>query len=152
MVQAVELNQQTQKECHSMLQGGKPTLILIHANWCPHCVALQPAWTAAKNALVSEKGINIIEVEYTYKSLLPANFPQPNGFPTIEVVRSGKVVSEYTGDRSPKSFVNYALSHASKPKKPVAKAETKQILPKKRKAAQAPTNNKRRNILKNKKL
>jgi len=148
----LELNHQTQREVHTMLSGGKPVLMLLHAKWCSHCIALQPAWQDTKKKLAKEDGIHVVEVEYDFKLLLPPNIPQPSGFPTIEVVRNGRVVSEYNGDRSSKSITNYALANAEnpvKPKKPAVKPPAV-VAPKKRKAAQ-PLQAKKRNILKKKK-
>jgi thiol-disulfide isomerase/thioredoxin len=139
----INLNPSTKDEFHKTVHDATtPTLMLLHANWCPHCIQLHPVWEMAKKHLgLKNHGINVVEVEYTHMNLLPPALKSVKGFPTIEIVKSGKVKSEYQGDRSPEDIVRFAVSHAHttvpKKRKPVQVAAKKRPasapVPKKRK-------------------
>ena len=73
-------------------------------------------------------------------SLLPKPLQNIRGFPTLQVVKKGKVVKEYQGERGHQAIVNFAKEQVS-PKKAVsaptvATKKPTHALPKK--AASAP--------------
>jgi len=124
-MKAVELKKETKGDFIKHIKGSTPSLVLYHAEWCPHCVALQPAWKDVKKELEKNPGIVVMEVEYTNMKLLPSQYQNIRGYPTIEVFNEGRVKSEYTGDRSKSSIIEFAVSHAKKvDKKQKPKAET----------------------------
>jgi thiol-disulfide isomerase/thioredoxin len=126
-MKAVELKKETKQDFMKNIKSNTPSLVLYHAEWCPHCVALQPAWKDVKKELEKNQGIVVMEVEYTNMKLLPPQYQNIRGFPTIEVFNEGHVKSEYTGDRSKSSIVDFAVSHAKKvEKKPKASDKKKE--------------------------
>ncbi len=118
----IDLNEKTKASFLKTVNSDTPTIILYHASWCGHCQAFQPTWAAVKAQLSKETGISVVEVEHTHMNHLPASIAQVTGFPTIMILRSGKPVSEYAGDRSLADVVSFAKKHASKDK---AKAKPK---------------------------
>lgn len=103
-----------------LLKDKRPVLILYHMTMCPHCQILKPTWEKVKRKLKTGQGLQVAEVEYSNLSALPSHLRQIRGFPTIQMIESGKVKQEYYGDRTLGSIVDFAMSHAkpdeSKPK------------------------------------
>lgn len=128
-MKAVVLNEKTKDTFLKTVNSTTPTIILYHAEWCGHCQAFQPTWAAVKAQLSKEKGVAVAEVEHTNMNLLPAGIARITGFPTIMILRSGKPVTEYNGDRSLTDVVSFAKKHAKvvtaqpKPKPVAAKAK-----------------------------
>ena len=56
-------------------------IVLIYANWCPHCVQFKPEWAKFKKAM-GNANCDIGEVEQTYLEHVPN--AQAQGFPTIK--------------------------------------------------------------------
>lgn len=86
-----------------------PCLVLFHADWCPHCKHLLPAWDEVKKAVNGKFLIADIES----KNPIMAHHQLP-GFPTIRYFPEGLGTStkflEYSGDRSPKSILDFLSS------------------------------------------
>ncbi len=112
-MKSVELTAQSAGSVMQLLQSEQPVLMLCHANWCPHCVALRPTWRLMKSQL-GNTDITVVEVEYDNMNLLPSRLQNIRGFPTIQIVKSGKVKSQYQGERSLDGILNFAMANAKK--------------------------------------
>jgi thioredoxin-like negative regulator of GroEL len=124
-MKSVSLTEKTKDSFLTALKSSTPTLILYHADWCGHCQAFQPTWGSVKSQLSKEKGIRVAEVEHTNLGNLPANLSRVAGFPTIMIIRSGKPVTEYQGDRSLADVVSFAKKHSIKVEPIVTKKSNK---------------------------
>lgn len=120
-MKSFELQPGAELMLRDVLKDEKPCMVLYRMNMCPHCVAMKPAWDDATQRLKAEPGMNIMVVEFHQMGMLPSSLRNIRGFPTIQVVEKGKVKTEYSGDRSAQSIIDFALAHAKKvPAKPVA--------------------------------
>lgn len=122
-MKSVELTAQSAGSVMQILQSDQPVLMLCHANWCPHCVSLRPTWRMVKSHL-GDADITVVEVEYDNMGLLPARLQNIRGFPTIQVVKSGKVKSQYQGERSLNGILSFALANTKKVRAVKAKSAT----------------------------
>lgn len=57
-------------------------MVLIYADWCPHCVSFKPKWEEFKKSMRNKSLCDIGEVEQTYLEHVPS--AKPKGFPTIK--------------------------------------------------------------------
>lgn len=115
-MKAIPLNEGTKEEFLKAVNDDKPTLFLCYADWCGHCQRFKPAWAQIKRKLSSNKDVNVVEVNYDFISLLPKSLQNIRGFPTIQIVKKGKVKKEYQGDREPESIVKFAVDQVTKPR------------------------------------
>lgn len=78
---------------------GNPGLLLIYANWCGHCQRFKPIFEELCSTLGNNFPCKSIEHDDLNNELKEAlDF---KGYPTIKFFdQSGKIVSEYQGDRS----------------------------------------------------
>ena len=87
-----------------------PWLVLLHANWCPHCRNMDADWDEVSN---SNTNFNTMRIESEVKDKAPnmiSNMPI-NGFPTMVMLNNGKKVGEYNGDRSSEDILNFGNTH-----------------------------------------
>lgn len=98
----------------SVIESETPVVVLFHASFCSHCLAMQPAWAAAKKKLARNPGIVCAQVEYASLEAMPKRLQGISGFPTIQILNKGKLKAEYAGDRSAASIVEFAEAHAAK--------------------------------------
>ena len=93
---------------------GKPMLILVTADWCPPCQALK------RGALSDEK-----VVEWVGENMIPvyledgANQDQirmlpVNSYPTTLVIKDGKILGQFTGNKSASDFLSRIRDLSSK--------------------------------------
>jgi hypothetical protein len=76
------------KEADAKLKGPGPLMMIYYAKWCGHCQSSFEDW---KKLSKKQKGkVFMIESE---------NCPEVTSFPTIKVVKNGKV-SDYDGERT----------------------------------------------------
>lgn len=118
-MKSISLNQSTKGEFIKAVQEDKPSLFLCYAEWCGHCSRFKPTWEKIKKSLASNKDVNVVEVEYTHMELLPKPLQNIRGFPTIQVLKKGKVSREYQGDRDHDSIVKFTMDQVKKDTKSV---------------------------------
>lgn len=133
-----QLTQVSSKNVHQFVDDckRKTYVVLYHMNGCPHCEYMRPSWEQAIAATARAPGVHVAEVEYGMMGTLPPTMQQIRGFPTILVIRNGRPVAEYTGDRSASSLKQYILAHAQK-EGPAPAPATKKASPKSKAAANA---------------
>jgi len=113
-MKTIKVNSKNAKKVEKMLKSEKPTIILYYMNGCSHCTALHPTWKEVIKVLEKNDGIDTAEVEFGDMVLLPDNIRKSiAGFPTIQVLKGGKAVAEYMGDRSGGSIIEFANKHAN---------------------------------------
>jgi len=137
-MKTLEINEKNKKHVEKLLKSDKPTIILFYMNGCSHCTALHPTWKEVTANLEKLKGIDCAEVEFGSMHLLPDNIRKNiAGFPTIQILKGGKAIAEYMGDRTKETildFVNkYKLPEIVKVKKEtnIKKSSTKKSSTKK---------------------
>lgn len=113
-MKAVSLNESSKDDFMAAVQDNKPTLFLCYANWCGHCIRFKPTWDKIKRTLSSNKDVHVVEVEYDFIGLLPRTLQNIRGFPTIQIVKNGRVAKEYQGDREHDAIVSFATQHPRK--------------------------------------
>jgi thioredoxin-like negative regulator of GroEL len=114
-MKTLEVNTKNSKKVEKMLKSNKPTIILYYMHGCSHCTALHPTWKETVKVLEKNKGIDTAEVELGNMVLLPDNIRKNiAGFPTIHILKGGKTVAEYMGDRSGSSIKEFAEKYADK--------------------------------------
>jgi len=89
----------------------KLLFILYHSEMCGHCIEMKPEWHKLENNPPTNIEIkNIESQEIPNHSFLPEE-PSILGYPTMRLYHNGKLVHEYSGDRTypaMKSFIeNY---------------------------------------------
>jgi thioredoxin-like negative regulator of GroEL len=97
----------------------EPSVVLIYADWCPHCQVMEPEWNEATNEM--EKSANVIKVESDqlpqYQDMLTTHNAHHNGFPTIYAFQPGKQPIYYGGERTKPGFISWVNSIFSSAKK-----------------------------------
>jgi thioredoxin-like negative regulator of GroEL len=85
--------------------------------------------------MTSMSGILAAEVESEHIPLLPSSISSVQGFPSLMVIKNGKQVKEYMGDRSLSDVISFAKKYMSPPasKKPQKQKEHKDKGSKKKK-------------------
>lgn len=119
----VGTNHQTYEKARTQ---GTPVFARIHAKWCGHCQAMKQDWEDLKEwhtANVKDKtsplhSTLLVSVEDTELPQVTEKYPelQASGYPTLMLVKNGKVVKPFTGPRNLetfKTFMNHHGSHAS---------------------------------------
>jgi thiol-disulfide isomerase/thioredoxin len=108
-----------QKEIlNDLPKNDKPVIILLHAEWCGHCDALKPEWSAMKDEINKEMRDKIIieEIEdnemdhkmpIIRKSYLNGKKIDFAGFPTVGSIRNSKF-EQYGGARTADSLIEWA--------------------------------------------
>lgn len=111
----LDISNNPDSDNHSELSSiGKkgPWLVLLHANWCPHCRNMDEDWVNMTN---SNPRFNTAKIESELVNNAPkviSNLPV-QGFPTMVMIKDGKKVAEYSGDRSPEDMLNFGNKHCS---------------------------------------
>lgn len=134
MVTAHNISITSPKTAEKVTNNDRPVMILYHASWCGHCTQFKPTWEVIKTSLSKDKGIVMADVLYDNMKNLPSTLQDVMGFPTIRILKHGKVVSEYNGQRTSEDIISYAKIHAMRsapsrlvttPKTPVPASKTK---------------------------
>ncbi len=95
------------------------TIVLIYANWCPHCQTMKPEWNEMKNRLGMD--IETIEIEDSdfdkdtkirdiEDNKLKGEHIEIMGYPTMFKVHNGNA-DYYNGSRTASEMINWAKAH-----------------------------------------
>jgi thiol-disulfide isomerase/thioredoxin len=98
-------------ELDRLLASGD-SMVMFHAKWCGHCKNTLPEYKkAAQDMMAAHPGLKVIAVNGDgAPDILKAHGVK--GFPTIKHIRNGTAV-EYAGDRTSRSFVEFAKKQAA---------------------------------------
>jgi len=94
-------------ELDKAIARGK-SVVIFWASWCGHCKVAVPEYRkAAADMIKACPGLKVLTIDgdKARDALAPNGV---KGFPTIKAFLDGKAVGEYSGDRSARSFVDYA--------------------------------------------
>ncbi|XP_011310673.1 protein disulfide-isomerase TMX3-like [Fopius arisanus] len=95
-------------------------LVMMYAPWCSHCQRLQPIWAHAAQNLAATS-IQVGKLDCTKYTNVAQQF-EVRGFPTILFTKGGKTTI-YTGDRSHKEIVKFAVRLNSPPVQEITRTE-----------------------------
>ena len=95
------------------------TIVLMYANWCPHCQTMKPEWNEMKNRLGMD--IETIEIEDSdfdkdtkirdiEDNKLKGEHIEIMGYPTMFKVHNGHT-DYYGGSRTASEMIKWAKSH-----------------------------------------
>ena len=104
--------QQYQHKLQSVLN--RPNLLGVFSEGCGHCHAMKPQWEEMKSRLSSQKcGSGVVELDSrVLQHVNNDNIKHKiNGFPTIMIIKQGRPVAEYSGDRSTGDLINFFNTH-----------------------------------------
>jgi thiol-disulfide isomerase/thioredoxin len=113
-MKTIVLTDTTKNDFVAAVKDKKPTLFFCYADWCGHCQRFKPTWEKVKKTLATNKDVNVVEVDYAHISLLPKSLQNIRGFPTIQIVKNGRVSKEYPGDRTHDDVVKFASEEGKK--------------------------------------
>ena len=103
------------------LSEPEDTVVLIYANWCPHCQAMKPEWNELKNQLGStaetieiedsdfDKDIKLHNIE---NQKLNGDKIQIYGYPTMFKIHNGHA-DYYGGNRTATEMYNWVKGNIS---------------------------------------
>lgn len=101
----------------SARKNGTPVFARVHAKWCGHCQAMKQDWEDLKTwhmENVKDKSSPLhstllVSVEDTELPQVTEKYPelQADGFPTLMMVKNGKIVKPYTGPRNLEAFKTF---------------------------------------------
>lgn len=95
------------KDLINEIKKDTPIIIFFHMKGCGHCDVFKPIWKEICSEIVKTDGVKLGEIELSKMKLLPKNLQDVYGFPTIRTIKSGKMVSEYGGNRSKEDVLKY---------------------------------------------
>ena len=111
------------------MDHNEPCVVLLYANWCPHCQVMEPEWNDATDEM--EQNVKVIKIESNelpeYQDMLHSHGAHSNGFPTIYAFKPGKEPQYYGGERKKDGFISWVknLFPMSKKKETKKKATKK---------------------------
>jgi thiol-disulfide isomerase/thioredoxin len=109
-------------EDHDVDQNGtfvfemnKSVLVMAKASWCGYCKTASPAFGEAAKKLRGRVVCACIQQDAGDSEAKLCDrikkFVAIPGFPTFFLVKNGKIVKTFNGNRDAKSFVDFALSN-----------------------------------------
>lgn len=105
----------------------QPALFAAFSKNCPHCQDMKPQWDNLKKKLSDEKcKAGLVEVDSNVAHNIPieAIKNRINGYPTIMIIKKGKPVQEYSGDRSEADMYSFFKKYLSEENKSKPKSHT----------------------------
>lgn len=110
------------KTYEKMRKEGMPSFVRVHARWCGHCQELEPIWDElkewhqknVKNKKSPLDSLLLLSVEDTDLRSVQEKYPEmeSKGYPTLMMVRNGKVMNEFQGPRSLPSLKTFLENQA----------------------------------------
>lgn len=102
----------TYPEFQKLLREKKPFIVAFMADWCGHCKILKPQYHQA--ALQLSKPLFILRVEKIQNEQQKKKVMDTfniRGYPTVAVIKNGKVLVEYHGERTAAGIAKFANEH-----------------------------------------
>ena len=100
MVKAEVFGPNSYDSCANKVKRHTGVLLIFHPG-CGHCVQMKPEWEAMKRKLTP--GTRVMEIdgsEMEGNERLKSNLPTIHGFPTLILMRKGKPIDEFKGERT----------------------------------------------------
>ena len=89
----------TKEQFHSSPSAhARPTVVLLHANWCGHCKDFMPTWDSFA-AKCQQRNVNAIKVESAEEESIQ-QWGGVQGFPTVRLDKGEGNKIEYEGPRT----------------------------------------------------
>ena len=91
------------------------TFIKFFAPWCGHCKRLAPTWDELAAKFTDVKNVKIAKIDCTSndnKNKDLCNDQGVNGFPTLNIYKDGKKVTEYSGSRKVEDLEAFVKKHS----------------------------------------
>lgn len=86
--------------------NGKPGILLVFAAYCNYCTRFKPTFAQLHSRIGND--FNVFALEDKDMTTEIATSLEISGYPTLKFFdKSGRIVSEYTGDRSLESLLVY---------------------------------------------
>ena len=104
LLKVTDKNKDKFAEC---IEKDKPTLVLFFADWCPHCQMFEPTWKELAKKHEKSKKLQLAQVEYSDMDAVPKKYKKIRGFPTIQMMKGGKVLSEFNDVRTIDALESY---------------------------------------------
>lgn len=96
---------------------GKIAFVKFYAPWCGHCKRLAPVWEEfAKKVHQPQPGLldpMVVKVDCSQYKQFCQKFGV-RGYPTLQLLKDGKKVTEYTGARDEQSLMSFLNEHTNK--------------------------------------
>jgi len=86
-------------------------LVEFYAPWCGHCKRLAPTWDELAAAASKDGRFKVGKVDCTVEKDVAAK-QNVAGYPTIKLFKDGKVVEEYSGQRTVEAFTEFVKTKA----------------------------------------
>lgn len=128
----------------------EPCVVLIYANWCPHCQVMEPEWNEATEEM--EENVKVMKIESNdlpqYQHMLNAHKAHSNGYPTIYAFKPGKDTEYYGGERKKAGFISWVKNLFPMTKKKATKKKATKKKATKKKATKKKGTKKKGGFLK----
>jgi thiol-disulfide isomerase/thioredoxin len=125
LMQAINSREVQSEPTGSPPTNSKPTILLVHAEWCGHCKALMPAWNEMMSTVQSDDNLsNKISIRSIETEQLPGALDDINselnvdgkvvvaGYPTMGEIHDGKFMP-YNGERDTNSLITWVKTVAN---------------------------------------
>ncbi len=97
----------TDSDYQSYFDSHDLVIVKLFAPWCGHCKQLAPKYVqAAKESAEKKKPYTFAEIDCTKNPKAQSHF-NVSGFPTLKVLRKGKVVATYNDERTTEALIEY---------------------------------------------
>lgn len=93
-----------------IIASSKPSFIMFFASWCGHCTQAKPAFSELAASLKSSD-INVYAVDAAENPKV-ADIAGIQSLPTYKIFANGKMLAEYTGDRSTADMLSFCKKYA----------------------------------------
>jgi len=80
-------------------------ILLVYANWCPHCVTLHPIYQQMANHVFGIIKVAALEDKNAKNFKGAVDF---RGYPSIFLYKNGKLANSYEGNRDLPSLIEFA--------------------------------------------
>lgn len=88
----------------SIIAADELTLVKFYAPWCGHCKKMAQGFIEAAEELKGKAVL--VDLDATVEKDLASKY-EVRGFPTLKLFQKGEVLSDYNGDRTKKSLIEY---------------------------------------------
>ena len=89
-----------------VIEKKKSCFAMFHMKGCGHCIILRPEWDKMKKKV--DSSLILSEIDSNYSSLVTNLIGgQVTGFPTLMVIKRGRRIKEYNGEREEEEMLKF---------------------------------------------